>query len=114
VLTRDVFSAIADPTRRQLLDALAQVDELPLYEMTAKFGMGRTGVAKHLAILKEAGLVADRKVGRESRYHLNADRLREVQEWVSFYQRFWTQRMDRLQDLLESNDGADNRPDHAK
>lgn len=103
VPTRDVFSAIADPTRRQMLDVLAQVDELPLYEMTAKFHMGRTGVSKHLAILKEAGLVEDRKVGRESRYHLNAARLREVQEWVSFYERFWMQRIDRLKDLLKED-----------
>lgn len=100
---RDVFSAIADPTRRQLLDVLAQVDELPLYQMTARFHMGRTGVAKHLAILKEAGLVEARTVGRESRYHLNATRLREVRDWASFYERFWTQRIDRLKDLLEED-----------
>lgn len=101
--TRDVFSAIADPTRRELLAALSQVNELPLYEMTAKFHMGRTGVSKHLAILKEAGLVEDRKVGRETRYHLNAARLREVHEWVSFYERFWTQRIDRLKELLKED-----------
>lgn len=100
---RDVFNAIADPTRRQLLDLLAGVDEMPLHEMSRKFSMGRTGVAKHLTILKEAGLVADRKVGRESRYHLNASRLREVQEWVSFYERFWTERIDRLKGLLEED-----------
>lgn len=98
---RDAFSAIADPTRRRLLDLLAGVDELPLHEMTAKFQMGRTGVSKHLAILKEAGLVEDRKVGRETRYHLNAAPLRAIQEWVSFYEQFWTQRIDRLKDLLE-------------
>lgn len=98
---RDVFSAIADPTRRQLLDVLAQTDELPLYEMASRFHMGRTGVSKHLAILKEAGLVEARKVGRESRYRLNAVRLREVKEWVSFYERFWTRRTDRLKGLLE-------------
>ena len=102
--TRDVFNAIADPTRRQLLDLLAEVDEVPLHTMTAKFPMGRTGVSKHLSILKEAGLVEHRKVGRESRYHLNAARLRDVQEWVSFYEQFWTHRIDRLTDLL----GEDN------
>ena len=82
---------------------LAEVGELPLHKMTAQFPMGRTGVSKHLAILKEAGLVEDRKVGRESRYHLNAVRLRDVHEWVSFYEQFWTQRMDRLKDLLEED-----------
>lgn len=99
--TRDVFTAIADPTRRQLLSLLAEVDELPLHEMTARFPMGRTGVSKHLAILKEAGLVEDSKVGRETRYHLNAAPLREVQAWVSFYERFWTRRLGRLKALLE-------------
>lgn len=97
----DVFSAIADPTRRQLLRLLAQADELPLHEMTARFPMGRTGVSKHLAILKEADLVADRRVGRETRYHLNAAPLRTVQEWVSFYEQFWARRVDRLKALLE-------------
>jgi len=98
--TRDVFSAIADPTRRKLLDLLAESGELPLHEMAAKFKMGRTGVSKHLGILKEAGLVEDRKVGRESLYHLDAARLRDVQRWVSFYEQFWTQRVDRLKSLL--------------
>ena len=99
--TRDVYSAVADPTRRQLLHLLAGADELPLHEMTVRFPVGRTAVSKHLAILKEAGLVMDRKVGRETRYHLNAAPLRQIQEWVSFYERFWAERIDRLKDLLE-------------
>jgi uncharacterized protein YndB with AHSA1/START domain/DNA-binding transcriptional ArsR family regulator len=99
--TRDVFRAIADPTRRQLLDLLAKVDEMPLYELTAKFPTGRTAVSKHLAILKEAGLVEGRRVARESRYRLNAAGLRAVQDWVSFYAPFWTERIDRLKELLE-------------
>ncbi|MDQ3781096.1 MAG: metalloregulator ArsR/SmtB family transcription factor, partial [Chloroflexota bacterium] len=80
---RDVYSAVADPTRRRLLRLLADADELPLHEMTARFRVGRTAVSKHLAVLKEAGLVIDRKAGRETRYHLNAAPLREIQEWVS-------------------------------
>lgn len=98
---RDVYSAVADPTRRRLLRLLADADELPLHEMTARFPVGRTAVSKHLAVLKEAGLVIDRKAGRETRYRLNAAPLREIQEWVSFYERFWTDRVDRLKDLLE-------------
>ena len=61
---RDVYVAIADPTRRKLIRLLAEVDELPLHELTAQFDMGRTAVSKHLAILKDAGLVLARKVGR--------------------------------------------------
>lgn len=101
---RSVFSAVADPTRRQLLDLLAGVGELPLHEMTSKFQMGRTAISKHLGILQEAGLVEGRKVGRETRYHLNAAPLREIQEWVSFYERFWTTRINRLKDLVEEEE----------
>jgi DNA-binding transcriptional ArsR family regulator len=102
---RDVYSAVADPTRRQLLHMLAGADELPLHEMAARFPVGRTAVSKHLAVLKEAGLVIDRKVGRETRYHLNAAPLREIQAWVSFYDRFWTERIDHLKNLLEEENG---------
>lgn len=98
---RDVYSAVADPTRRQMLRMLAEADELPLHELTARFPMGRTAISKHLAILREAGLVTDRKVGRETRYRLNAAPLREIQEWISFYDQFWTERIDRLKKLLE-------------
>jgi DNA-binding transcriptional ArsR family regulator len=69
---RDVYDAVADPTRRKLLHLLADVEELPLNELTVHFQMGRTAVSKHLAILKDAGLVTNRKVGRETRYRLNA------------------------------------------
>ncbi len=98
---RDVYSAVADPTRRQLLRLLADADELPLHEMTAQFEVGRTAVSKHLAVLKEAGLVIDRKAGRETLYHLNAAPLREIQEWLSFYEQFWTERIRHLKNLLE-------------
>lgn len=102
---RDVYSAVADPTRRRLLRLLAEADELPLHEMTARCRMGRTAVSKHLAVLKEAGLVTDRRAGRETRYHLNAAPLREIHEWVSFYDRFWTERIDHLKGLLEEGNG---------
>jgi len=97
---RDVYAAIADPTRRQLLRLLADAEELPLHELTPQFQMGRTAVSKHLAILKEAGLVADRKVGRETRYRLNAAPLQEIKDWVSFYEKFWNERVALLKNLL--------------
>ncbi|MEK5232096.1 metalloregulator ArsR/SmtB family transcription factor [Lysinibacillus sp. FSL K6-0232] len=100
---RDVYVAIADPTRRQLLRLLAEAEELPLHELTAHFQMGRTAVSKHLAILKDAGLVLARKDGRETKYRLHAAPLQEVQDWVAFYESFWKQRMGQLQRLLEEN-----------
>jgi DNA-binding transcriptional ArsR family regulator len=98
---RDVYSAVADPTRRRMLRLLAEVDEMSLHELTARFTMGRTAVSKHLSVLREAGLVIDRKAGRETRYRLNAAPLREIQEWVSPYEQFWNERIDRLKTILE-------------
>ncbi|MEK5038543.1 ArsR/SmtB family transcription factor [Sporosarcina sp. FSL K6-3457] len=98
---RDVYAAVADPTRRKILHILTEVDELPLHEITVHFQMGRTAVSKHLAILKEANLVTARKVGRETRYRLNAAPLQEIQDWVSFYEGFWKERIAKLHLLLE-------------
>ena len=98
---RDVYDAVADPTRRKLLRMLADVEELPLHEITVHFQMGRTAVSKHLAILKDADLVIARKVGRETRYRLNATPLKEIQDWVSFYEGFWKERIVKLNLLLE-------------
>ncbi|WP_270169891.1 ArsR/SmtB family transcription factor [Paenibacillus sp. SYP-B4298] len=101
---RDVFDAIADPSRRQLIHLLAEAGELPLHALTEQFPMGRTAVSKHLAVLKEARLVHDRKVGRETRYRLNAEPLREVQDWAAFYSKFWRANMLRLNQLLEEEE----------
>ncbi|QDS34098.1 ArsR/SmtB family transcription factor [Brevibacillus brevis] len=101
---RDVFAAIADPTRRRLIHLLAEAEELPLHELTSQFPMGRTAVSKHLTILKEAGLVLDRKVGRETRFRLNASPLKEIQDWVAFYSKYWSMNMLRLNQLLEEEE----------
>ena len=100
---RDVYDAVADPTRRKLLHLLAEAEELPLHEITQHFEMGRTAVSKHLTILREAGLVSDRKVGRETRYRLQAAPLMEIQNWVAYYGKFWNDNMVRLQQLLQTN-----------
>lgn len=98
---RDVYDAVADPTRRKLLQMLAEVEELPLHDITVHFQMGRTTVSKHLAILKDADLVIAQRVGRETRYRLNATPLKEIQDWVSFYQGFWIENIFKLKHLLE-------------
>lgn len=98
---RDVYSAIADPTRREMIHLLSGVEELPLHEITGRFPIGRTAVSKHLKVLKEADLVSERKVGRETRFRFNPEPLREIQDWISFYTRFWTVQMDQLRQILE-------------
>jgi DNA-binding transcriptional ArsR family regulator len=104
IQTHDVFDAIADPTRRRLIGLLAESQEMPLHELTGQFQMGRTAVSKHLTILKEVGLVHDRKVGRETRFRLNAAPLREVQDWVAFYSEYWSANMLRLNQLFEEEE----------
>ena len=98
---RDIFVAIADPTRRKLIRLLADAEELPLHELTTQFQMGRTAVSKHLAILKEADLVTNRKLGRETRYRLNPAPLQEIKDWLSFYEKFWNERAILLKNILE-------------
>lgn len=99
---RDVFSAVADPTRREIIHILSGVDELPLHEIVARFPMGRTAVAKHLRVLSEADIVRERKIGRETRFRFNPEPLQEIQEWVSFYEQFWVAQLDQLKQMLEN------------
>jgi DNA-binding transcriptional ArsR family regulator len=85
----DVFQAIQEPTRRRILDMLAE-GERSVVRISEPFEMTRPAISQHLKLLKDVGLVGSRRVGRENLYHLQAAPLREVFEWVSFYQRFWT------------------------
>ena len=102
----DVFQAIADPTRRELLSLLAE-KELPVMELTGHFSMSRTAVSKHLHILKEAGLVSERKLGRETRYKLQPEPLLELKRWLSYYERFWDTKLSALKCFVEAK-GKDN------
>ncbi|TVX89664.1 ArsR/SmtB family transcription factor [Paenibacillus agilis] len=98
----DVFQAIADPTRRQLLSLLSE-QEMPVTVISDHFPMSRTAVSKHLRILAEAGLVKDRKVGRETRYRLESEPLQELKRWLSYYERFWDNKLSMLKHYVESD-----------
>ncbi|MDR0267499.1 metalloregulator ArsR/SmtB family transcription factor [Paenibacillus sp.] len=98
----DVFQAIADPTRRKLLKLLAD-EELPVKVISGHFPMSRTAVSKHLRILSEAGLVKERKVGRENRFRLDPAPLHELKQWYAYFERFWENKMAALQYLVESD-----------
>jgi len=99
----DVFQAIADPTRREVLKLLAE-KELPISEITSNFPMSRTAIAKHLYILSEAELVSGRKVGREKRYRLKPEAFLEFKHWLAYYEQFWTNKLSILQHLVENNE----------
>ncbi len=100
----DVFQAIADPTRRQILSLLASNKETTATEIAAPFGVTQSAISQHLRILRDANLVAVRRDGREWRYRLTADPLHDVAEWLQEYERFWTNRLTALEDLLESEE----------
>lgn len=102
----DVFQAIADPTRRKLLKLLAE-KELPISEISSHFPVSRTAIVKHLRILSEAELVSGRKVGREKRYTLHSEPLKELKQWLSYYERFWDNKLSMLKHYVENeeNDG---------
>lgn len=103
----DVFQAIADPTRRGLLRLLVD-QEMPVTLISSHFPMTRTAVSKHLRILADAGLVKERKVGRETRYRLDADPLLELKRWLAFYERYWENKMVALKRYVEGDpDDAD-------
>ncbi|WP_410770480.1 ArsR/SmtB family transcription factor [Fontibacillus sp. BL9] len=99
---QDVFQAVADPTRRELLGLLGD-RELPLKDLTGHFPMSRTAVSKHLRILSDAGLVRERKVGRETRYRLDADPLLELKRWLAYFDRFWENKLSMLKHYVESS-----------
>ncbi len=93
--TEDVFSAIAHPLRRRLLDLLAE-GEQPVNRLAMPFEVSRPAVSQHLRVLLEVGLVSERRSGRERRYRLHPDRLRDVRDWLATYDRFWQERLTAL------------------
>jgi DNA-binding transcriptional ArsR family regulator len=98
----DVFKALADPTRRELLDALFERDGQTLGELEARFEMSRFGVMKHLKVLEEAGLVVTKRRGREKLHFLNAVPIRLIHDrWVSKYAESWAVGLSRLKQDIE-------------
>ncbi|MCW2982342.1 MAG: transcriptional regulator, ArsR family [Solirubrobacterales bacterium] len=101
----DVFKALADPTRRRLLDELFEEDGQTLSALEQRLPMSRFGVAKHLKVLEGAGLVTTRKRGREKLHFLNPVPIREVHDrWVSKYAEPWAAALTGLKKDLEEED----------
>jgi uncharacterized protein YndB with AHSA1/START domain/DNA-binding transcriptional ArsR family regulator len=98
----DVFVALSNPVRRRLLEVLAQGPR-SAGSLAGLFDLSRPAVAEHLQVLRRAGLVRDEAVGRHRHYHLTADPLADVSEWVHPFERFWRSRLRTLADLVEEN-----------
>src|SRR5258705_10014060 len=108
--TSDVFNAIAEPQRREIL-VLLGAGERPVTELARELGMNQPGTSKHLRVLREVGLVRDRKAGKQRLYGLDARGLRPVHEWTGGFERFWNESFDRLdayvQDLKQARRGEE-------
>ena len=107
--TADVFNAIGDPTRRQILDLLTD-GERPVNDLVRRLELAQPQVSKHLRVLREVGAVGVRDEGRRRLYRINGEALRPVHDWVKHYERLWTERFDRLDlvlEELEQHDGGD-------
>ena len=98
-MRRDVFQAIADPTRRAIIGMIAQ-QPLNLNAVAGKFEVSRPAISKHIKILTECGLITIRRQGRERFCEANLQQLHEVADWVEKYRSFWAARLDALGDFL--------------
>jgi len=105
---RDVFQAIADPTRRHIIGLLAR-EGSNLNSIAAHFDVSRPAISQHIKILTECGLVAVRRQGRERICEARLDRLKEVAAWIEQYRIFWNSKMDALELFLEKDQKKKNR-----
>ena len=112
--TADAFNAVAEPRRRQILDVLA-AGERPVNDLVSVLGLAQPQVSKHLRVLREVGAVEVRDDGRRRLYRVNGRALKPIHDWVSRYERTWSERFERLDDVLREleekeqgdGDGAD-------
>ncbi|MBS1511342.1 MAG: winged helix-turn-helix transcriptional regulator [Bacteroidetes bacterium] len=99
-MRRDVFQAIADPTRRSIIHLIAS-QPLNLNAVADQFNISRPAISKHIKILTECGLVVIKQQGRERYCEAKLDQLNEVSAWVEQYRKFWNTRFDALETYLE-------------
>lgn len=99
----DTFIALGDPTRRRIIESLA-LGEASFGELADKFEMSRPAVSQHLKVLREAGIVSSRADAQRRIYRLSDDGLDEIDAWLGKVQKFWSQRLDRLEQVLGEPD----------
>ena len=98
--THDPFNAVAEPKRRQVLEALG-VKELSVNDLVELLGWNQPSVSKHLGVLRQVGLVSERRVGRQRLYRVNGERLKPIYDWVTPFEKYWSESFERLDQVLE-------------
>jgi len=99
--TSDVFNAIAEPRRRQIVELLARGGALTVGALVLTLGLPQPAVSKHLGVLRKVGLVAVIKQGRERVYSLDAEKLKTVHDWVKAFEELWSHQLDRIKERAE-------------
>ena len=99
--TSDVFNAIAEPRRRQIVDLLASRGTLAVGALVMALGLPQPAVSKHLGVLRKVGIVSATQHGQQRLYRLNARELKPVHDWAKQYERFWTHHIDRIRQRAE-------------
>jgi DNA-binding transcriptional ArsR family regulator len=99
--TTDVFNAIAEPRRREIIDVLVDGRAHAVGEVVERLRIPQPAVSKHLGVLRTVGIVSVSKQGQRRLYRLNAEELRPVHDWVKTYQRFWSHQIDRIKERAE-------------
>lgn len=112
-MRRDVFQAIADPTRREIISMIAH-QSLNVNAVAGNFDVSRTAIYKHVKILTECGLIVVRQQGRERYYEAQLEKLHEVSDWVGQYRQFWNARLDALENYLKEARPRDGRAGKSK
>ena len=98
--THDSFNTVAEPKRRQVLEALG-ARELSVNQLVELLGWPQPMMSKHLGVLKQVGLVQERRDGRQRLYRANLERLKPIYDWVMPFERYWSESYDRLDEVLE-------------
>jgi DNA-binding transcriptional ArsR family regulator len=100
----ELFNTLADPTRRGIFERLCRDGEQTVRALTERAGVSQPAISKHLGVLKRAGLVRDRREGRQTHYSARPRGLAPLVDWMSLYGAFWRGRFDRLEALLDRMD----------
>jgi DNA-binding transcriptional ArsR family regulator len=112
--TSDVFNAIAEPRRRQILDLLARRGEQGVGELVGAMRIGQPAVSKHLGVLRRVRVVSVSRRGRRRVYRLNARELKPVHDWVKNYEKFWSAQIERIKDRAERKAREQEQPSQEK
>ena len=99
--TADVFNAIAEPRRRQIVELLARRGALDVGTLVVMLELPQSSVSKHLGVLRKVGVVAVTKQGKQRVYSLEAEKLKTVYDWVKGFEQLWTHQLDRIKEIAE-------------